>query len=444
MSISRRQILLRTLFGAGAIGLRSLATGLPVSFLLSPRRALADAPMPSCKDANKAQFIIMSTSGGGDPINASSPGTYEDPKIIHSPDPRMTPTPITLNGKQFTAGMPWSTLPQAVLDRTIFWHIMTNTPVHPKEPDVLRLMGATAKSEMLPSLLAQQLAPCLNTIQTQPITVGASTPDEALSFNGQAMPIIPPIALKATLTNSTTRALAPLTQLQALRDQTMSKLYQLYKNDASASQRTYIDSMITSQQQVRSIEQGLLDKLSSIQDNGPDSQIVAALTLIQMKVTPVIAIHLPFGGDNHSDTGLAKETDQTVSSVQSIASLMQQLQSAGLQDMVTFMTLNVFGRTLATNGGPATTATNGRTHNPNHQVSVTIGKPFKGGVIGGCVPAHGDYGAAPIDSMTGAGSSSGDIGPVDTLATFGRTMLAAVGGDPGVISSGKVIAPALS
>jgi hypothetical protein len=340
--------------------------------------------------------------------------------------------------------MPWSTLPQNVLDRTVFWHIMTNTPVHPKEPDVLRLMGATQNSEMLPSLLAKQLAPCLNTVQAQPITVGATSPSEALSFNGQALPIIPPTALKATLTNSTTRALAPLTQLQSLRDQTMNKLYDLYKTDATPSQRAYIDSMVTSQRQVRSIEQALLDQLSSIQDNGPDAQVSAALTLIQMKVTPVIAMHIPFGGDNHSDTGLAKETEQTISGVQTIASLMQQLKSAGLDDAVSFITLNVFGRTLATNGGPTTTATNGRTHNPNHQVSIAIGKPFKGGVIGGCVPAHGDYGALAIDSKTGMGSPDGDVAPVNTLGAFGQTILAAVGGDPTAIATGKVIGPALN
>ena len=51
---------------------------------------------------------------------------------------------------------------------------MTNTPVHPKEPDVLKLMGATYAGEMLPSLLAKQLAPCLGTIQAQPISLGAT------------------------------------------------------------------------------------------------------------------------------------------------------------------------------------------------------------------------------------------------------------------------------
>ena len=44
------------------------------------------------------------------------------------------------------------------------------------------------------------------------------------------------------------------------------------------------------------------------------------------------------------------------------------------------MSLNVFGRTL----GPGNT--DGRQHNQNHQVSITIGKPFAGGVIGGVGP----------------------------------------------------------
>jgi hypothetical protein len=228
----------------------------------------------------------------------------------------------------------------------------------------------------------------------------------------------------------------------------MTQLYALYKNGASPSQQAYMDSMINSQQQLRNIKQNLLGVLSTIQDDGVASQITAAIALIQMNVAPVIAIHIPFGGDNHSDPGFAMETAQTVSGVASLASLMSQLQSAGLQDQVTFMTLNVFGRTLASNSGTSFASSPGRGHNPNHQVSITIGKPFKGGVVGACTPVPqaqgGDYGATGIDSATGAGTSGGDIAAVDTLGSFGQTMLAAVGADPTVISAGKVIAGALA
>ena len=90
--ITRRQGLKSTLFGAGLVGLRALATGLPPSFLLNPRRALADGAPPTCGANAKAQYIIFNTSGNGDPINASVPGTYEDPNIVHSADPTMAPT----------------------------------------------------------------------------------------------------------------------------------------------------------------------------------------------------------------------------------------------------------------------------------------------------------------------------------------------------------------
>jgi hypothetical protein len=436
--ISRRTALLSTLFGTGYVGLRALATGLPASFLLDPRKAFASPAVPMCAAQTKAQYIVFNTSGSGDPINANVPGAYENPMITHSADPSMAPTPLMIQGRPHTAAAPWSTLPQSVLDRTVFWHLMTNTPVHPKEPQVLQLMGATKYSEMLPSLLAQQLAPCLGTIQPQPISVGALNPSEALSYAGAALPVVPALALKATLTNPA----GPLTALQPLRDQTLNQLYELYKNGATQAQQRYVDSLVTSQQQVRNIKQSLLETLTSIRDNSAASQVLAAVTLIQMNVSPVVSIHIPFGGDNHRDIGLATEASETVSGVATIASLMQQLASAGLQDRVTFLSLNVFGRTL----GPSNT--DGRQHNANHQVSITIGRPFRGGVVGAIAPVGPDFGATAIDSVTGAGAPSGGIRPLDSLAAFGQTMLAAVGGDPTVISSpgstAKVVTAALA
>ena len=435
--MTRRQGILTTLFGGGLIGLRALATGLPGAFLANPRRALAAGAAPAC-GAGRAQFVIFNTSGAGDPINANVPGTYEDPSISHSADPAMAPTALSIGGKSRTAAAPWATLPQAVLDRTCFWHLMTDTPVHPKEPDVLKLMGTTSAGEMLPSLLAKQLAPCLGTIQAQPISLGATSPAEGLSYGGAPLPIIPALALKATLTN----APGPLTDLQALRDQTLASLADLFKSTATPAQRAYLDSLVTSQQQVRGINQALLDALSSIKDNGATSQMLAAITLIQMNVTPVVAVHIPFGGDNHRDVGLATETAQTVSGVATIASLMQQLAAAGLADKVSFVSLNVFGRTL----GPGNT--DGRQHNENHQVSLTIGKPFRGAVIGGVGPVGKDYGAVAFDSATGAAASGGDVAPGQSLACFGRTVLSAAGVDPSVIAtnvtSGKIIPAALA
>jgi hypothetical protein len=444
ISFNRRGLLMSTLFGAGYVGLRALATGLPVGVLLKGTRAFADGTV-SCSDAakSKAQYFVLSTCGSGDPINANVPGSYDIAAITHPAptDGSMAPTKMTLGGVQTTAALPWAQLPQSTLSRASFWHIMTNTPVHPREGDVLSLLNTTAANEMLPSLLSKQMAPCLGTIQSQPITLGATTPSEGLKFGGQALPIIPPLALKATLTNAS-GPLAGLTTLQSIRDQTLAQIDDLYRNSATKAQSAYLDSLILSQQQVRGINQSLLDSLSSITDNSVASQITAAVALIQMNVTPVIAIHIPFGGDNHNDTALANEAAQTVTGVASIQTLMTALQTAGLQDQVSFLSLNVFGRTL----GP--TNTDGRQHNPNHQVSIAIGKPFKSMIVGALTPVANDYGCMPIDSSSGMGTTSGDIATTDTLASFGKTVMAAVGIDDTTISSsidgGKVVTGVLA
>jgi hypothetical protein len=452
MSITRRNALLSTLFGTGYIGLRALATGIPASVLLHGPKALANTPA-GCT-SSKAQYIIMSTSAQGDPINANAPGTYATSgplsTLAHPSDPTMAPTALTINGISTVAAQPWATpaaggsLPQSVLDQMSLWHIQTNTPIHPAEPAVLGLYGATQPNAMLPSLLSAALQPCLGTIQTQPVSIGAASPGEQLVFNGQPLPVIPPTALKDTLTNPT-GGLLGVTQLQALRDDTLATVENIYRNSATTAQKSFIDSMILSQTQLRSLNQELLDGIVALKDNSVASQIAAAIILIKMNVSPVIAIHIPFGGDNHVDADLTTETTETVSGMQSLASLMSSLASASnangsLGDQVSFISLNVFGRTL----GPGNT--NGRQHNNNHQVSLAIGKPFAGSIIGGVGPVATDFGCLAINSTTGA--PNGDIQPADTLAAFGATVMAAVGIDStyinSVIPTGKVVQAALA
>jgi uncharacterized protein (DUF1501 family) len=292
---------------------------------------------------------------------------------------------------------------------------------------------------MFPSFLAKNLAPCLKTIQSQPISVGAAGPSEGLTYEGAALPIIPPVALKATLVSDPKSPLN-MNGLQALRDDTLKQLADVYMSGASPAQKNFVQSYVNSQNDLRAISTSLLQQLSDIPDNTPNSQVDAAIALIRMNVSPVIAIHIPFGGDNHHDTGYKNEATQTVASCAQLDYLLGQLKmfqtvdGRSLADAVTVISLNVFGRTLTydmTNG-------DGRQHNPNHQVSFVIGKPFKGGIYGGLAPLPankgGDFGALPINSTTGAASTSGDIQPVDTLAAFGITVATAVGVDPAVTS----------
>jgi hypothetical protein len=464
MTTTRRDALRGMLFGAGYVGLRALATGLPASFFLNPRKALAAADA-GAKDGGaalcslaSAQFFILSTSGSGDPTNAYAPGTYDVPfnnQIQRSSDSSMAPISISISGGigggTYTAGKPWGTpaqggfLPQTVLDKTTFWHIGTQTFIHPNEGEVLRLMDATAGPEMLPSIIAKLMAPCLGTVQPQPVCLGAQSPSEDLTYNGSPLPFIPPLALRDTLPQG-----AP-TSLQTLRENTMKNVvYPMYKGGTPA-QKAFISNLINTQQEVAELNLSLLQQLSMISDNSVASQIQAAVALLQMNVSPVISIHVPFGGDNHSDQGLATEmaqhtgTDTTmgVTGVPAIAQLMAALGGAKfvtgplngtlLSEKVTFMSLNVFGRGLILNGGPSTTAANGRPHNGNHHVAITIGNAFKPGVIGGLtmIPmgqqGGGDVGCNGIDPSTGLPSSTGAVTAQSSLQSFGQTVLASIG-----------------
>jgi hypothetical protein len=434
---TRRQLIEGALFGAGALGLRALATGLPAWMFARPVRSwAAEASAYACAEADRAraQYLIVATSSAGDPVNANVPGCYAFPDIVHAADPSMAPTPIDLGGKQVTGAQIWSTLPAAVLARTCFFHHATLTNNHPNLPKVMRLMGATYKQEMLPSILAKHLAPCFSTVQTEPVSVGAG---EILTFEGRGLPNLPPTGLRDVLTKPT----GALFQLQGLRDKYLDRMYGALKTGGTSAQRQYLDRLAISRNQARSIGDELLGNLGAITSDRGDGPILAAATLIKMNVSPVVAIRIDFGGDNHADDGLAREVEQHTTGVQLIARLMDSLNSYGLQDRVTFALTNVFGRTLKKLG------LRGRDHWASHHVSVLIGKGVRGGVVGGVEPKAGDYYCTAIDSATGSSAAAGDIAFADTLGAMGKTLGAAVGVAPASldveINRGKVVRGAL-
>ena len=437
MNLSRRKLLLDTLFGAGMLGLRSLATGIPIAVLANPRRAAAQT-VPGCNP--DAQYILLSSSVDGDPLNANVPGMYLNPGIAHPAAVTMAPAPLTLSGQTWTAATPWTQLPQPMLDRTSFFHHGTYTVVHPDLGNVMSLQGFVSHHEMLVSLISGQLASCLGTVQSQPLALGPRSASEGLTVGGKPQPTLSPSALASLLSSPT----GPLGQIQAIRDADLDKLNDWYRENGNSAQRSFIDRYALSQQQARNISESLLGSLAAIKDNSSTSQMAAALILFQMKVSPVVSIHLPFGGDNHTDNALTRESTETVASVGVIGNLWTQLNAVGLQDKVTFATMNVFGRTLgAKNGG-------GRDHHGDHHVAVLIGKPFKGGVVGGVEAIKDDFRAMSIDAASGNGvaGGSGNVPFSETLSAMGKTLGVACGLDPTFlddnIRGGKVVAGALA
>ena len=233
MSLSRRQALSSTLFGAGLVGLRALASGLPISFLLRPAHAEPGvAPSEPSEPPVAAQYLILSTSSEGDPLNANVPGAYDFDDIAHPSDPALRKTRLRLGERSFDAAAPWATLPQPVLDRTVFFHHATLTTRHPGLPGVMRLDAESApQGEALPALLARHLGERLGTVQRAPLSLGLGGPGgpggpgAILGSDGQALPELRATALRDALT----RARSPLAALPGLRDATLDQMSALLK-----------------------------------------------------------------------------------------------------------------------------------------------------------------------------------------------------------------------
>ncbi len=408
--LNRRRLLQGTLVGTGLIGLRAMATGLPISFLLDPASVRAQ---DACADTTGAQYLILSMSAAGDALNCNVPGTYDLPAsfasgtINHSDpmDMSMTPGSMTVGGAQWTAAKPWTTLSKEILERMVFFHHMTGTANHGELGRVLELFGELRRGQWLPSYFAKTLHSCLATVQQQPVTIGG----EQLSFEGQYLPKLTPTGLKAVL--SAPKDLQAT--LQSLRDETLNKLTAKLKESRAqtSAERAFLDNMALSQSDLRRMIDQVQTDLSSISNDDAGNQVTAAALLIKMNVAPVVTIHLPFSGDNHSDASFNTEAVQTNASVNNIKSLMSKLKTYDLQDKVTFATLNVFGRQF--------NEVNGRGHNAAHSVSLMIGKGFKGGVVGGIVPGGR---AANIDPATGAAVEGGELLATDSLASVAKTL----------------------
>lgn len=417
MSPERRDALRTFLFGAGMVGLRSLATGLPASFLMNPRKALAQN-----SSTYKPTFLVIATSQNGDSLNANAPGTYDDPTIIHptadgSPISGFQAADVDLGGTKVKGAAVWNTAPAAFRSRALFFHHATLTASHGDEPRVLKLMGAVRRSEMLSSLIAKNLAESLGTIQRQPMVLGP----EVLQFEGRYQPRLRPTGLKSVLASQTGLA----RELQELRDTSLDRLNALLKGSrTTTAQRAYMDQLALSQAQVRRLGDQYASDLSAIDDDSNLSEALVAPMLIRMGVSPVVQIRLGFSGDNHTDDGWDDETSQHSNSITTcLGGFYQKLEEYELLDKVSLAIFNVFGRTLV----PRQI---GRDHNPAHAVGILAGPAIKPGVVGGVTAAKG---ARPIDPNSGAIAESGGISQTDSLASYGKTIARACGVDEAVI-----------
>lgn len=430
-----RRAAMRSLFGVGGVGLAALATGIPRSVLLDP---LSHA---HAQDSERPRMLILTTSAAGDPINTNAPGTYENPAIIHPPDESMAPVDFMLGDQTVRAARPWSELPESIRNRMTFIHHATYANTHPSQPKVMRLTGYLKADEMLVSMLAKQLAGPLETTQMEPISLGATSGTELLSFNGRTLSSVQPVALKQILGDPS----GPLGQLQEIRDRRIDELHTLFREQGTENHRRMLDRFAQSRGEARTISLDLLDRLEAVQRNDAASQIIAAPVVAAMNVSPVLTIRIPFGGDNHNDQGLARETRETISGLGLLAGLVANIEGLKndgvLRNEVVVANLSVFGRTLA-NGGVS-----GRDHNGNHHTAFMIGDRVRPSVVGGLVPDGDDFGAAAFDSASGMVAADGDVPFEDSFQSMAKTMGRALGIDQEVLDeeivTGKTISAAL-
>ena len=437
--LARRRALTSIVGAAMGLALRSLVTGIPPAVWLHPARAYATAQKDAA--ATSPKFVIYSTSGAGDPINCNAPGTYDDPLAAHAQDPSMAATAIVQNGVSRQGAQVWSGVPAAMLDNMAFFHHSTYTLIHTELSNVMRLQGAVNHNNMLPCALAHSLSSKLGTITSQAMCLYDDL-NGALIDDGIPLPMHPPASLRNVI--GVPQGVLGSAAMMQLRDNSLDALNAWAKSRGKSFQTSFIDQYALSQTQARTVQQKLGATLNNIKDNSVASQINLAIALFQLNLTPVAAISIPFGGDNHYDgvdagQFLTREVPQHKTGVASLATLYDSIKAAGLGDKVSFLLTNVFGRNLSQSGG----AKNGRGHNDSHAVSLLYGPNIRGGVVGGiAIPKGGnDFKALPIVAQSGLGAANGDVAFADTLATMGKTFTASVGGETDGVSfrSGTVM-----
>lgn len=452
-NMNRRKFLIANALGMGSLALRSIATGLPVSFLAG----LANPAMASTDTA--AKFLILSHRQSGDPTNIYTPGTYAD-DINDSNDPFNqieratvsetgaiasgfeTPVSFNLGNETVKAAQPWSTLSEDLRNRFAFWHHSTLVAAHTEFQTVRTLNGALKaddgiNKEELSSFIAQTNASRLSTLLDAPICIGST----AVKARGETLPIISP----STMADLFDSSIGNIDQMVRLRDSYVDRVYREVRDNGTHAQKTFLDRYAISRADAKQLGDNLGSLITDVDSDSDIDQAKVAVALMQLNITPVVVMGLDFGGDNHNDISLSEEVNGTTNSMASLNALWDRLKDANMQDNVVFASLNPFGRTLAR------VSSGGRNHHGMHHTMFTFGSSIKAGVVGGIEldnDANGtEFKATAINSATGESATNGDVTFEQSLASVGKTLAKAVGVSDDIISTridtGKVITGAL-
>ena len=176
-TLTRRDWLASCLFSGGLLGLRSIASGLPVAAIANPQKWLASisdeaaAAQIRAASTSTPQFLVLSASDSGEPLNCNVPGMYLGQGFLHPTAASMAQTTFALGSQNAVAAKCWTSLAAATLAQTCFFHHSTYSFAHGDLAGVHRLGGAIAGGEMMVSAFAKVMAEPLKTIQLQPINI---------------------------------------------------------------------------------------------------------------------------------------------------------------------------------------------------------------------------------------------------------------------------------
>ena len=329
MSAFSRRDLFRMGSATGVgLGLRSALTGLPVSFLV---RGEARADMV------KTRVTILASSSEGEPVNVCGPGTYDPSFADYFTHPHpddvdsnevvkqeingtwigaedlSQAAEVMLGTDRVRMAACFSHLPASILQHLVWFNYRSGANIHPQYKDVLSCFGEVKGTDgrgsaQLPAAIAQELAGLLGTTTTDPLVLG----EGAFVSNGASLANYSPTKLRA-LADSVGQALGGPDNFGVMYDAFIDEAYREVRQSGTAQQRRFFDQHAASRQEA--IEFGsalsyLLEEME-IEDDSIASQMVTAAAVAKLRLAPVIVVNTSFGGDNHQDTGLLTEINET-------------------------------------------------------------------------------------------------------------------------------------
>lgn len=423
--LTRRQIFNGSLSAAAGISLRSVATGLPASFLLT-------GTMPA-QAQTSSKGLILSFSDDGESFNCIGPGMYSsdsnDPRYgierlaVHS-----TPVDISLGDVQTQAASPFGNLPQGLLDRTCIFNLRTNVNGHPEGPDVRGMNGVLKDpdgrfAEEIQSAIMQELVSSnLNQGSTllKPFVMRTGGKLGRIAYEGQALTKYEPFDIRNLYLGGS--ASYDLDDMKRLYDSAIDTIYKDIKSNGTPAQKRYLDEHAATRAQAATLGDSLGQLLTDVTGNTFLDQFRVAVAMMKVNLTPVVTVQYAYSLDNHGDVEI--ELDRTEESVENLSVLWQLLNEHSLTETVTYATWDVFGRTTRINGQ------GGRDHLNSHCLNMIMGAGVKPGIVGGqehhTRSGKPEIRASGINSITGL-STNPDITTDETLSAYGRTLMASLG-----------------